>query len=202
MASLYQSSSTVSPTFTSLESTVGITFMTRAPSRQAAQQDGGIALGINPPANAAPFDRHDARPLIRFSTAATFFRPRQPTGPGRRRAATRHHAHPATRLLRRRRYSTCRRPSLTKPITLLSSMPRKRRLLVCCNAGFAPPRLVQPGDIGFDVAGLVPVPDLDLVFLGIEIFFAARDRFVFEQFEAVIDAVSGGQRRRQRGART
>ena len=67
--------------------------------------------------------------------------------------------------------------------------------------GIAAADVIEPGDIGLDVAGLVPVPDLDLVLLGIEIFLATRYRLVFEQFEAAVDAVGGGQRRGQRGAR-
>ena len=60
---------------------------------------------------------------------------------------------------------------------------------------------VELVQIGLDVAGLVPVARPDLVFLGIDIFLAAGQRLVFDQFEAVIDAVIGRQRRRERRAR-
>ena len=66
----------------------------------------------------------------------------------------------------------------------------KRRLLVCCRAALARRTRLSSRDIGLDVAGLVPIPHLDLVFFGIEIFFPARDRLVLQQFEAVVDAVS------------
>ena len=47
---------------------------------------------------------------------------------------------------------------------------------------------------------LSPVPHLDLVFFGIEIFFLARNRIVFQQLEPVVDAVGARQRGGQRRA--
>ena len=51
------------------------------------------------------------------------------------------------------------------------------------------PQPVQAADVSLDVARLVPVTDLDLVFVGVEIFLPARHRLVFNELEAVIDAV-------------
>ena len=64
-----------------------------------------------------------------------------------------------------------------------------------------PPQPVELADIVLDVAGLVPVAHLELVFLGIQIFLLARDRLVLEQLEAVVDAVIARQRRGERDAR-
>ncbi len=61
-----------------------------------------------------------------------------------------------------------------------------------------PPGTVELADIGLDVAGSIPVPHLDLIFLGIEIFFAAGNRLVLQQFEAVVDAVGTRKRRGER----
>ncbi len=60
---------------------------------------------------------------------------------------------------------------------------------------------VQPGDLGHDVAGPVPVPGADLELLAVEILLLARcQRRALAQLEAVIDAEQPGQRRRRRGA--
>ena len=52
------------------------------------------------------------------------------------------------------------------------------------------PRAVEIAYIGLDIAGLVPISHPDLVFFGIEILFPARDRFMFQQLETIVDAVS------------
>src|ERR1700694_3590453 len=52
-----------------------------------------------------------------------------------------------------------------------------------------PAGAVEIADIGLDIARLVPIPHLDLVFFGIEIFLAAWYGFVFEKFKSVADAV-------------
>src|SRR5262249_53259396 len=43
------------------------------------------------------------------------------------------------------------------------------------------PKLVETADIALDVARLVPISNLELVFLGIEVFLFAGDRLVLEQ---------------------
>ena len=63
-----------------------------------------------------------------------------------------------------------------------------------------PADAVEIADVGLDIARLVPVPHLDLVLFRIEIFFAPRNRFVFQELEAVVDAVAARQRRGQRDA--
>ena len=86
-------------------------------------------------------------------------------------------------------------------MTLLSSTGMKRRLPVCCSAALSRRARLRSRDVGLDIAGLVPVAHLDLVFLGIEIFFLAGNRLVLQQFEAVVDAVGARQRGGQRRAR-
>src|SRR4029079_16877618 len=51
-----------------------------------------------------------------------------------------------------------------------------------------PARAVEIADVGLDVARLVPVPHLDLVFFGIEVFLATRNWIVFQKLETVVDA--------------
>src|SRR4029453_1959866 len=53
----------------------------------------------------------------------------------------------------------------------------------------AAPDAIEAADIALDIARLVPVADLELVFLGIEIFLLARDRLVLDELESVVDAV-------------
>src|SRR5690349_12711174 len=57
--------------------------------------------------------------------------------------------------------------------------------------------VIDRGDIGFDVARPIPVPDFIFVLLGMEIFLASGNGAVLAQLEAVIDAVGGRERRRE-----
>ena len=59
---------------------------------------------------------------------------------------------------------------------------------------------VQLGDFGDDIARRVVIADPDLVFFGIQIFLAARQRGRFAKLKARIHAPQAGQRRGQRGA--
>src|SRR5205085_2580635 len=56
-------------------------------------------------------------------------------------------------------------------------------------------------DIAADIARPVPVSRLELIFLGIEIFFLSGYRLVLEKLESVVDAVVSGKRCSQRKAR-
>ena len=57
------------------------------------------------------------------------------------------------------------------------------------------PDAIERADVVFDIAGLVPITNLDLVFVGVDVFLAAGDRLVLQKLEAIVDAVV----RRQRG---
>jgi hypothetical protein len=70
--------------------------------------------------------------------------------------------------------------------------PQISRLL---KGGIGLSRAVERGDIGLDVAGLVPVARLELIFFGIEILLAPGNRLVLQKFEPVIDSVIAGVRR-------
>src|SRR5262245_19143046 len=63
------------------------------------------------------------------------------------------------------------------------------------------PKPAQIADVALDVAGQIPIPDLKFVFLGVEILFLTRNGLVLEQFEAVVDSVIAGERRRENGPR-
>src|SRR5215213_10214266 len=56
---------------------------------------------------------------------------------------------------------------------------------------------IDTGDIGDDVPRPVPVPDLVLVLLGVEVFLPAWDGRVLAQLITGVDAVDGRERRRQ-----
>src|SRR6266478_6294610 len=60
---------------------------------------------------------------------------------------------------------------------------------------------IDLSDVALDIARPIPVVGLELVFLGIEVLFPARYRLVFEQLEAIVDAVARGQRGREHEAR-
>jgi hypothetical protein len=60
--------------------------------------------------------------------------------------------------------------------------------------------LVDPGDDIDDVARRLPVANLDLVFLRVEVLLLARNGLVLAQLVAAVDAIDTGQRSRQNGA--
>ncbi len=62
------------------------------------------------------------------------------------------------------------------------------------------PQPVDEGDIRLDVALAVPIPRLDLVFLGIEIFLLAGECPRLAELEAAVKAVVAGKRRREHEA--
>src|SRR5262249_62143608 len=64
--------------------------------------------------------------------------------------------------------------------------------------GVGAPQSVEAPDVVLDVAGPIPIANLELVFLGIEIFLAAGDRGVLDELEPAVDAVARRQRRRPR----
>src|SRR5688572_27614858 len=67
--------------------------------------------------------------------------------------------------------------------------------------GIASSNRVERADVVLDISGLVPIPSLQLVLLGVQIFLFSRDRLVLEQLESVVDAVVARQRCRERDTR-
>src|SRR5262249_45664270 len=59
---------------------------------------------------------------------------------------------------------------------------------------------VQPGDRSANVSWAIPIPRLDLVFLGVEVLLATGDRRRLAELEAAIHAPKARKRRRQNGA--
>src|SRR5262245_50136803 len=61
-----------------------------------------------------------------------------------------------------------------------------------------PPYPVEATDVAFDIAGPIPVADLQFILVGVEIFLLSGYRFVLQQLETVVDAViarkRGGER--------
>ncbi len=60
--------------------------------------------------------------------------------------------------------------------------------------------LVQPADLGRDIAGPVPVPDADLVFLGIDVLLAPSQGAGLAKLEAVVHPPEPRERAGERGA--
>src|SRR5258708_1323244 len=59
---------------------------------------------------------------------------------------------------------------------------------------------IQPGNGGANIAGSVPIPGCDLVFLGIDVFLAAGNRRRLAQLESAIHAPYARERAGEYGA--
>src|SRR6266478_7665101 len=153
-------------------------------SRQAAKQKGGIARRIDPQSNAAPFDGialAGDQVLNRGDVAAIAARPELDVA--KRKPEFVHLA----------RQRDCDGDGVGLVDRFLdeaddiSIIDRQEAQLTCllqrrvCLAG-----AVEIADVGLDIARFVPVPHLDLVFFGIEIFLAAWDWFVFQKLKSVV----------------
>src|SRR5712692_1754659 len=57
-----------------------------------------------------------------------------------------------------------------------------------------PPYPVEACDVVFDIAGPIPVANLQFILLGVKVFLLSGYRFVLQQFETVVDAVTARQR--------
>src|SRR6202165_5718053 len=198
MASLYQSwSRWRSATGNSFSSMDGIRFM--EPSSQTAKQQRGIAHRVDPQPNAAPLDRVSLagdQVLDRGDVAAI-------AGAADLDVAERK---PEFVHLARQRDGRNDRVGLIdrfldKADDVAVIDRNEAQLAGLVQRGVFAPGTVEVADVGLDVAGLVPIPHLDLVFFGIEIFFLAGYWIVFQEFEPVVDAVGARQRSGKRDAR-
>src|SRR5258708_3430616 len=172
MGSLDQNSSMVSVATFSLLLTVENTFM-MAPSAHAAQQQRGIALGIDAQAYAPPFERmtlagdeifHGRDGTARIAVTDRDAAERKPDLARIAGQCDRGHHHIAAlvdRFLDEADYIAV----LDIDKAQIGGLLQRR---------IAAPDPVERGDIGLDIARLLPVPNLDLVFLGVEIVFPAR----------------------------
>src|ERR1700677_612805 len=191
-ASLYQSPSLsrTAATGDSSASMEGIRFIT-GPSRQAAKEHGGIARRVYPQPNAAPFDRiplagdqvFDGGDVAALAAVADLdIAERKPefVRLARQRDGHRHAVGLVDRFLDK-----------ADDIGVIDRNEAQIAGLLqrCVGAAGA----IEVANIGLDMARFVPISHLELVFLGIKIFFPARNRVVFYQFESVVDAVIAGQ---------
>src|SRR5215471_1013084 len=164
-----------------------------------AEQEGGVALRVDAQAHAAPFERVALAGYQVFDRLDSVPRPgwtdidvakmepelaRPVLG---QRHRHRHRILAIDRLLHVANDSSIVDLGEAKPARL------QQRGIGAADA-------VKPADIVLDVAGLVPVAELQLVFLGIEIFLFTRNSLVLHEFESVVDAVVSRERRRQRNA--
>src|ERR1700674_1477461 len=197
MASLYQSSSpSRAVTGSSVASMDDSRFM--EPSRQAAEEQGGIAHRIDPQSNAAPlhgisfasdqvFNRGDVAALAADADLDVAKRKPEFVHLARQRDG----ADDGVGLIDRLLHEADDIAVIDRNEAQLAGLLQRR---VC------PPGAVEIADVGLDIARLVPVPHLDLVLFGVEIFFAAWNRIVFQKLEPVVDAVAAGQRGGKRDA--
>ena len=54
--------------------------------------------------------------------------------------------------------------------------------------GVLAPNAIQRGDFFDDIAGAIPVPDVDFVFFAVDIFFLLRVWLALAEFKAIVDA--------------
>src|SRR5579871_2014888 len=184
IASLYQSSSA---SFGSA-SICAITFMSGGSSRDAAQENGGIVGRIDAQAHTAPFD---GLPLASDQVLDKAYRtpgiwrpdlhvaemePELPRPAAGKRDGDGHCVVVRDRFLEKADH-----------LAVVDLREAQVAGLQQCRIGAA--QLIEPADIGLDVAGLVPVAHLDLVFLRVEIFLPAGNGLMLDELEAVVDAV-------------
>src|SRR3954471_15296615 len=159
----------------------------RSVSRQAAKEKGRGARGIDPQVEAAPFDRTplagdqvlDRGDVLALAADVDLeFADRKPELVRVARQGDRgnHRVGPIHRLLHK-----------ADDVAVIDSDEAEIAGLLQGRVGAA--CAIEIADVGFYVAGSVPVAHLDLVFFRIEIFFLARNGLVLEQFETVVDAV-------------
>src|SRR6202171_789031 len=166
MASLYQSwSRWRSATGNSFSSMDGIRFMEA--SSQTAKQQRGIAHRVDPQPHAAPLAPADLDVAERKPEFVHLARQRD----GR---------NDRVGLIDR---------FLDKADDVAVIDRNEAQLAGLLQRGVFAPGTVEVADVGLDIAGLVPIPHLDLVFFGIELFFLAGYWIVFQEFEPVVDAV-------------
>src|SRR5229473_1869152 len=176
----------------------GATFTTR-PSCEATKHEDGVLLLIDAQPDPAPFedmplaghqvlDRLDALPRLgRSDLDLAEMKPELERTLLRQGHRDRHGIIAAGRLLDEADHLVI--------VDLREAQPAGLQ-----QGGIVSPHAIETADVGVDVARLVPVPELQLVFFGVEIFLLARDRLVLEQLEPVEDAVIARQRGGERDA--
>src|SRR6476619_5307073 len=196
IASLNQSSSLSSWVATLMS---GAT-LTVQPSREAAKQQGGVAVLIDTQPDAAPFeriplagdqvfDRFDATLVVRRADLELAEMKPEFSWSSFRQC----HRH-SDRIIAPHRF-------LDKSDHFAVVDLREAQVAGLQQSRVAFPYSIKLTDVILDVAGRIPVSDFQLVFLRVEILLLAGYRFMFEQLESVIDAVAARERGSQRDAR-
>src|SRR4051812_20574876 len=196
IASLNQSSS-LSTWGSTLMS--GATFTVRL-SREAAKQQGGVTVLIDTQPDAAPFervplagdqvlDRFYAMPVIRRADLELAeMKPEFSWS-----SFCQCHRH-SDRIIALHRF-------LDKSDHFAVVDLREAQVVDLQQSRVSFPYPIKLTDVILDVAWLLPISDLKLVFLRVEIFLLAGYRFMLEQLESIVDAVAARERSRQRDAR-
>src|SRR6185312_12606826 len=178
-ASLYQSSSLsrTAGADNSSASMDGIRFMT-VPSRQAAKEQSGIAHRVYPEPNAAPFERislagdqvfngGDVAALAGDTDLNVAERKPESVRVARQSDGARHAVGLIDRFL-----------DEADDVAVIDR--NETEIAGLLQGGVGPADAIEIANIGLDIAWLVPIAHLDLVFVGIKIFFPARNGVVFQ----------------------
>src|ERR1700730_834938 len=195
IASLNQSSSP-----SSLESTLMSAAMFTAHSCKAAEDQGRISLLINAQAHPTPFDGVTLAgdqifdcfdPAARAGRTDLDFPTMEPELP---------------RLLLRQCHCNShgivvRHRFLHVADNLAVVDLRKTHVARLQQSSIGSANSIELSYLAVDVVRPIPVPGLELIFLGIEVLLLSRYRLVLEQLETVIDAVTARQRRGKRETR-
>src|SRR5262252_6210180 len=189
IASLNQSSS-----LSSLAAALmSVTTSMARPSREAAEQQGGILQLIDAQTDAAPLE--DV-PLAGDQIFDGF------DAPARDRWADLDIAEMEPELARSglcqchgdgHRIIACHR-FLYETDDLVVVDLREAQIVGLQERRIVPPYAVEAGDVAFDIAGPIPVANLQFILLGVKIFLLSGYRFVLQQLETVVNAVIARQR--------
>src|SRR5262244_2499696 len=189
IASLNQSSS-----LSSLGAALmSVTTSMARPSREAAEQQGGILQLIDAQTDAAPledvpfagdqiFNGFDAPARGRWADLdIAEMKPELPRSGLCQRHGDGHRIIACHRFL----YETDDLVVVDLREAQIVGLPERR---------IVPPYAVEAGDIVFDIAEPIPVANLQFILLGVKVFLLSGYRFVLQQLETVINAVIARQR--------
>src|SRR5262245_51411582 len=196
IASLNQSSS-----LSSLAAALmSVTTSMARPSREAAEQQGGILQLIDAQTGAAPledvpvagdqiFDGFDAPARCRWADLdVAEMKPELARSGLCQRHGDGH------------RVIACHR-FLYQTDDLVVVDLREAQIVGLQERRIVPPYAVEAGDVAFDIAGPIPVANLQFILVGVEIFLLSGYRFVPQQLETIVDAVIARKRGSQRHSR-
>src|SRR6516225_5506957 len=176
------------------------TTSTARPSREAAEQQGGILLLIDAQTNSAPlndvpfagdqiFNEFDVPARGRWTDLDIAEMKPELARPGlRQRHGDGHRIIACYRFL----YETDDLVVIDLREAQIAGLQQRR---------IVAPYPVEATDVVFDIAGPIPIANLQFVLLGVKVFLLSGYRFVLQQLETIVDAVIARKRGGQRHSR-